>query len=172
MDIIARRWMLKTARLNYWRVTPLLDMDDLIQEGFVCYYHVVKRYPHVKDPPQLMRLFQVTYIGAIHDLSKRRTKKIDIPVADAISEASNESQFWETKGPVGLPSTSIFPPSPEVKAILQALSIDANLKKLRSLYRVYKNGRRETLNDRLCRLAGVAPDFDLVGALKNYLHGV
>jgi hypothetical protein len=74
MDMGARRWLVKTAYKNLWRVHSFYDLDDLIQDGHMMYALVVQRYPQAKDPPHIMRLFQITFLNHIHDLSKHQSR--------------------------------------------------------------------------------------------------
>ena len=74
MDDGAKFWMLKYAKQNLWRVPDWYEIDDLIQDGFLHYQRIAKKYRKVKTPAHIMALFKRTYTNHIHDLSGRRTK--------------------------------------------------------------------------------------------------
>ncbi len=159
MDDGARGWLLRIARKSFWRVHGVLDLDDLISEGFVCYYDVVRRYPHVTERRHLMRLFQVKYLNRITDLAKKRTRHLGV-----LEELAFETEPFEE------PSTFTDAPEP-VKTILRLLLSEDGVKGLQQTYQRFANGYRETLNDRLCKLIGLdSTQLDLAGMVRNYLR--
>ena len=44
LDAGMKGWIVNTARKEYWRVQQLEDLDDLIQDAYVCYYKCRNRY--------------------------------------------------------------------------------------------------------------------------------
>ena len=74
MDDGATRWLFKTARQNFWRVANWYDFDDLIQDGYLTYYRICRRYPDVKERAHIMGLFQVSFINHLHRLANLRTR--------------------------------------------------------------------------------------------------
>jgi hypothetical protein len=58
----------------------------------------------------------------------------------------------------------------EVKTVLKYLHSDIGQRTWRAPYKVRKDGTRQTLNDRLCRLVGLNPDeVDLPVTVQNFL---
>lgn len=43
LDQAMRLWIRKTARTHYWKIAGF-DVDDLVQEGYICYYRCWNRY--------------------------------------------------------------------------------------------------------------------------------
>lgn len=76
MNESQRRWLVKVARSQFWRVAPWYELDDLIQDGFLCYAKVLRKYPRIHNPAHLGKLFQVTYQNHIHTLANRRRHSI------------------------------------------------------------------------------------------------
>lgn len=170
MDAGARGWLVKTAVKNYWRVQSRYELDDLIQDGFLCWAKVRARYPKVKDRPHVMRLFQVTYINHIHSLAKCVTRKREqlVPTGDMGSEA-----FWDAVLPADCDLMQINVVGHVPAVVVRALSILSRPgadRRLSAQYRVRPDGSRETLNERLCRVLDLDhKTIDMVSMIKTAL---
>lgn len=162
MDAGFRGWIYNTARKNYWRVAASCELDDLIQEGYWIYYHVVRRYPHVRDRAHLMRLVQISYVTRIHDLA-RRDKRPEVAFDDLPPVVVNSMGYG--------PQTLMGDAPPFVRLALYAL-MTADGRTLRAEPRERIRGRRETFNERLCRMTGLDPKIvDLPAEIKKFLRG-
>ena len=170
MDEGARRWMLKTARANFWRVASWMEFEDLIQDGYMHYARLVARYHNVKNRAQIMSLFKTTFNNHFHDISKKRTKQIDVPVSDVMPDQQSADIFFELNGGSEIDLSNLMLAPQQVITALQALGADKAARILKSQYRKRLNGTRETTNERFCRIAGVNPDqFSLHSVLRTYL---
>jgi hypothetical protein len=118
----------------------------------------------------MMRLFQITFTNHLNDISKKRTRQVDVAISSITRENSDSTDFMERCGGVEESSLVLALAPVQVKAALGVYCNPKNAKALRSVHRVRLSGKRETTNDRLCRLAGLDPRlFDLQSALKTYL---
>lgn len=181
MDEGARRWLLKAARKNYWRVSSWYDLDDLIQEGYFAYYYTVRRYPKVKHPPHRMALFKLVFNSVICNLANARTRSISEVQFSALERgtpggASDEIAAAFIDGVAADPSIIEALPAlaraPEYVRRAVALFADgASRKALRAPYKATRGKPRETLNERICRLVGCDPrEVDIVGGIKACLE--
>jgi hypothetical protein len=181
MDDGARRWLLNTARANFWRVSRWYDLDDLIQEGCEVYYYVLNRYAKAKDPPHIMCLFKLSFMSRLHDLANQRTRRPE-DVCDAdlgFDDGSGTASFFDgvTADTDVREAAAALATAPQyVKDAMALFSTEDGLRRLRSQYRRVPTGgrrtRRETLNERFCRLTGNDPrSTDIVGALRACLTG-
>lgn len=171
MDAGARRWLLKKIRENYWRIANWCDPDDLIQDGYLHYHRIVLKYAKAKTRSQVMALFKVAFTNHLHDLSKKRTKQIDRPLADFIEEPLSYDAFVERHTQCILDPCNILHAPDHVKRCLIALLSDQSTAVFRS-GSVVSDTHRETFNERLCRIAGLdSAQYDLVRDLKKYLRG-
>jgi len=169
MDTGAKGWLLRTAHKHYWRVASWMEFEDLIQDGYLHYARIANKYREVKDPPQIMALFKRTYINHLHDISKKRTKQIDVAISSIVSD-EHVTDFFERNGGEDDDFSNLLLAPELVKATLFALSRPSAIKVLRSRYRKYADGTRETTNERLCRLVGLDPSmFSLHSVLRSYL---
>lgn len=182
MDDGARRWLHRTARKHYWRVCRWYDYDDLVQDGVLHYWRIVRKYPAITSPRpttsarrHIMSLFQRTYINHINDLANRRTRQPEWVVADLAPEAVDETSYLEgvtADAEVGVEQINLAGAPDAVRQLLRALATDEGCRRLGKIYRLRDSGARETLNERLCRIAGLSKaDIDLVAMTKSFLAG-
>lgn len=172
LDEGLKRWIYKTAQKNEWRVSSYMDIDDLIQEGFLAYAICRARYQdRVKNQSHFMSLVKVTFINQITDLANKRTRTLETPICD-IAEMGNDQELLETlagaeDGDAELHALLSYAPA-EVRLLLAALSSDEGAQRLRRPSRLRQDGTRETTNERFCRILGI-PTFDIQGALREAL---
>ena len=180
MDVGAKKWLYRTAHKNYWRVAHWLEPEDLIQDGYMHFYRVVEKYSDLSDDPHsphLMSLFKITYINHLHNLSKERTRKPELAISQMVLglRPDEDTQFLEQHQ---MPDDSFGPlaaaiaSAPELLQKLLIVMVQES-KALRAMYRVRRDGTRETVNERLCRLAGIGDtSVDLTSTLKVYLSSL
>lgn len=161
-DAGAVAWMHSYARKNYWRVAAWMDYDDLIQEGYKAYYEVRWRYPTAIEPAHIMSLFKLCYCCLITDLSRARTKQQDDARSDIVEVYDGDA--------VTVPDTSeiqmLLIKAPQiVKEVISLLTDDKNLELLSKPFEKKSNGRRETLNERVCKVLGL--NSEKIDAIKN-----
>lgn len=162
MDDGMRKWVIVTAQRNYWRVAAYCDFEDLVQDGVLHFLRLKQRYPDV-TVPHMMSLFKRTYHNHINDLSSRRSEDCP-PHAErsGADDITHDNKLMEL----------LAHAPPRVQAVLHVVLSD-EVVKLRAPYRRHSNGVRETLHDRLCRMARVDPNGpDLPAAVREYLHAV
>lgn len=152
MDRIASGWLYNTAKKNYWRVEGYCEFEDLIQDGMVCYYKVVRRYPNVVEPKHRMRLFQIAFTNYIHTLSVKRSKQrerivIEHELGDLFDHMRDRIAGCEELG-ILLARAPII-----VKKLVAA--IDSKPEEFRKPYKKRRSGTREKTADRMRRLSGL-----------------
>lgn len=57
-----------------WRVRPLLEHDDAMQEAYLVFLRTAARYPLMDTPQHFMSLFKTSWSNEFHDLSRKATK--------------------------------------------------------------------------------------------------
>mgnify|MGYP003425315289 CR=1 FL=1 len=173
IDHGATVWLHRYARRQFWRVSSWYDLDDLIQDGYMHYYRIAERYSDVKERPHIMSLFKRCFVNHCHDLAKNKTRQPDANLGSFLTPTQDESHVMDTLAgsePEAATLQTLLSQAPEpVKAVLASFNDPEKLKQLRSSYRVRLDGTRETINERLCRLAGVDPNsMDLVLVIKQH----
>lgn len=163
MDNGAIGWLYKTAKRNYWRVSYWYEFDDLIQDGYMHYWRVRRKYPDITKRAHIMRLFQITYINHIHDLSTKRTRTIEVLLDDS------QWQYMESKTDHDLNTIQIMltQAPPLIRRVLALLTTEEGCSALRCNYS-FIGVRRETTNERLCRLIGEPAGIDVRGIFESY----
>ena len=163
MDKGAIGWMTRYASKNYWRIAAHMDFEDLCQEGIECYYRVVRRYVDghynggkgtVTDRPHIMRMFQLRFRSRIEDLAKSRSQQVDFAVGD-LFESTIQVPDLNATAISELSARLAKAPLP-VKNVLQLFLTPEGLAELQKPYEI-REGKRETFNQRLCRLTGLDP---------------
>lgn len=169
MDIGAKRWLYRIAKANHWRVASWIDLDDLIQDGFLCWQIAVTKYPDIDNPKIAMRLFQTIYTNLLHDLANKRT--ITTEYSFSLFDDAAIFHFEQQACEFGEMLRLVIEAPPLISKCLRDLLFSGL--DLSAPYRTWLDGRRETFNDRLCRLLKVDPNkVNLHQALHNYLRNV
>lgn len=160
MDLGARRWLVREAHKNAWRVPSYIDVDDLIQEGMLLYAKLKVRYPKAKKPAHMMRLFQISYTNYLHDLARRRSSEAAALLAEELRQTS--AQQPESFG--------LLSSAPDyVRRFLDFMGGED----VRTPYRTNRYGKgRETTHRRYCRLLSlkVGDTPELPSAIALFLE--
>lgn len=167
MDQGAKRWMIKYARQKLWCVQDgSYDLDDLIQDGFVTWFRIVERYKNNVDAQKhMMALFQVSFINYINNLAKWRGR--EKPLACAYDPIMNDL----LPDPEMATFYTLCQNAPdEIKKVIRFMENADNCQKLQGLMRLYDDGTRETLGQRLRRLCNLPANVDIVAMLKSYFN--
>lgn len=161
MDEGARKWLYKTAHKAKWRVAPWIDLDDLYQDGCMCYALVIQRYPQAVDRPHVMRLFQTIYNNHIHALSKAATKSAaEFCDDDVVAHSDQPCPDAE------LSRLLIEAPDIVQRTLLALMEADREHER-------YADGSRETTNEKFCKMIGEDPaKVDAHTMVREYLHGL
>ena len=162
MGQVTRKWMIKTARKNLWRMSHWYDLDELIADGMLCWQIVESKYPKTNKPHR-DSLFRTTFTNHIHRLANKKSIMVAETAVDHPEALSNqECQEAELRRFILENAT------PMLRHCLAAI-----LDKPELLAQAHiKHGKhRETTNEYLCRLAGINPGtHDLGGELRHLLQ--
>lgn len=148
LDAGIKGWIINTSKKNLWRVPSWYDLDDLIQDGYICYASCNLRYKAVKEQRHFMALVKVTFINHIHDLSKVRTR---LPEEALPPEAMAFQGVVQSEAPF---FTLVKQLPGELVALIEHLLSD----KPKPAYKQFPDHTRETTNQYLCRLLGIDPN--------------
>ena len=92
-------WIISYAKKNYWRVAAWMDLDDLIQEGFVCYAICRARYDdRVENQRHFMALVKICFVNQITDLANQRTAELEIAISQLGDDDSENSPLESILG--------------------------------------------------------------------------
>jgi hypothetical protein len=166
MDEGARKWLFKYVSKNYWRVAPWIEFDDLIQEGYVQYCVVLQRYPDAVTAPHKMSLFKLCLRSYVENMVRANTKQVD----EAVSDLESLREFPKMQADESFELRALLIKAPDlIKSVIELLKDSTILEELIKPLGHYDNGRRETLNDRMCKLLNKNPKkIDVVGQLRMF----
>ena len=169
MDEASRRWIFKYTNKNYRRVANWIEYEDLIQEGYVAYYEVRRWYPSATQPAHIQSLLQLVFRSRIEDIIRKALRKGRPPTTDTLDVVRDaEPASLVEADTSGLQLLLIQAPK-IIKDALEVLTNPATQDALDKPFGRTNNGRKETLNDRLCALLGVdSKNNDVVKQTRMY----
>lgn len=170
LDRGMKLWLITHAKKNYWKVSGHMDLDDLIQEGFICYAKCNQKYPMGLEPRHFMALVKTTFENHIRTLSAARHKRVDWPMDQLIDRDVDwkvpEIEIAEPEEQTFAVTLSQLPA--ELRKLITILMTDA--KNIPMIRTITESGRSipETRNSYLCRLAGISSDRDVESELREH----
>lgn len=196
LDAGVRGYIVRTARSNAYRIAGS-DVEDLIQEGYVCYYRC--RNCYVGVPPTVradgrprrnlpatnpdaaarrhfMSLFKTALRNRLATLATRQSAYNEVPITDIATDDESLTRTWESVLPCEEETATVavlLASAPREIKQLFALLVDDAL--ALSGYRRYGKRRglrkRETNNRYWCRVLGLPAGTDLsVAVEQHFLH--
>lgn len=182
IDEGARKWLAKTCKANHWRVSRWIDLEDLLQDGYLWYYATIARYGYrPRTRAHIMSLFKRTFMNYLHDLANYRSRLIDVETAFSLitaDENGNERTLEVTDDGVAASEVLLqadWHTAPEpVQRLLTFATSDDGAKVLRESpyhFCTCGCGGRETTDQRIGRLIGCSGSFDYRKALTKFLGG-
>lgn len=183
-------YIFKTASKNLWRVASFMDLDDLIQEGYLAYAICVKRYAYgerirgVKNTSEkdcrrrFMKLFKVIYANRITNLANAKRKSVPQSLFTDLGTAEHEfslerlSNILGTDQGIAYINALIAQAPEEVKKLLRLFCSEDGLKQLQNVPArdLTTLEHRESPNQFFCRLVGLDPkQVNLVKLTRDLL---
>lgn len=178
MDAATLRWLRDFVRCNYWRVARDIEFDDLIQDGFLLFLKIRQRYrSQGRTHQHLVNTFKLTYRNHVHDLANERTRApaeyqvLDLPYDYDDPDSISPIERLSPREPETAPFAARLASAPfRVREALAVYASEEGRERLCKPYTRRADGTRETLNERLCRLAGFNPKrVSLVEELRGFL---
>lgn len=169
---IVKQWSMKFIHKNKWRCDHTSDFEDLLQDAFLTFMKLCKKYPRVIEPANFMSLYKTAIANQMHDRSRYMRRKreshmetsVDVSelYTGRIGEVSNE----------GYLNALISEAPDELRAALSIIATNPEALKNRRGY------QRENLNMKLRRLLGLDQcqldehrSYDITGKLRELLTG-
>lgn len=179
LDEGMRKYLYTMARKNHWRVAQWIDLDDLTQDGFMCYAKCVHKYPDVVDQKHMMKLVMVTFVNHISTLAGKHTASIERKLArseftrGADSErAADDSEAWDLlpEAESATILTELEHAPGYIRDLILLLAKDSGEALGMMLNRRGKLTKvRENSNEHFCRLLGLNPkDHDIASRVRAY----
>lgn len=179
LDDSARIWMVRYARKNFWRVAAWYDLDDLIQDGYMCWAHICRYYCNSeRDAPvteikHLMSLFKRAFSNHVHQLANKRSAGNwfspfcgEMVVTEECVDLEDPALVLPTSTDADAISLAEAPPA--VRKLIDEITQHPELVDVQC--RRQLAGRRQTTNEWLCSIVGLDPtQFDLRTQLMEHL---
>lgn len=159
-DGVISGFVYKFAVKNLWRVTPDLDMEDIISEGRLAFCKCANRYQNITEAKHFFALFRTTFVRQITTIAGNRRLKLDIPFTTLSDSPEFEANIAETDGGLSVAEIEILKKDapPHIAAVIEQL-VETEMQP-RPRYVDCNDGQRhrESHNRFLCRLAGCDPE--------------
>lgn len=145
MDDSARGWLFKTARREFWRVAGFYEFDDLLQEGYMCWWRCKRNYP-LSRPHQIMGYFKIAFHNELNRMSAKRAKAKWLEYSDQVPDVMDYSAAV----------VELLAMAPQtVKQARGKLAADERMQRP---YRRRRDGTRERTDERIARILDVPED--------------
>lgn len=180
LDPGLRGSIVNIARKEFWKVASYYEFDDLVADGYLCYYkcrknlHARLRVAHpTKDQRKEVQAFVTrAFYNHISTLASKRMGVHEQPVSALVGETETATQFWDklVQQPEQASMLALVTNAPaEIKQLVTLLVSDGlDLLKF-DRKRVGRRSLRETNNEFYCRILGKDPTTtDMVGQLRQY----
>lgn len=146
---VLRGWIVYYAKKSLWRVPSYYQIQDLVQEGFLCYCKCVVKYPKTKNDAHFAALVKRAFTNRIHDLSRSKQRGTEEPTEP-------DAEILDT----------VDPEEATLLVLIGQLPPEAQqlIKVLQSGKVPHREGGPnglETTNAYLCRLAGIGVVVDM-----------
>lgn len=138
-------WAMRFATRNIWKVAPLLDLEDLVQELAVTFVGCSRKYPNV-EAKHFMALFKSACNRRVIDLARFKKRRPELVAIYNTPSCSRRS--------TGVPciEQALINAPVEVHAFLNAV--------LEGKDTTHPKGYRSNLMDRLSGMAGTEEVFN------------
>ena len=102
LDEGVRGWIVKMAHKHYWRVAAWYEIEDLIQDGYLCYAKCRKSYrpdpnkavDNLDDRRTFMIYLSRSFMNRITDLANSRTRTPEVVASDLSDDQSEGIETW------------------------------------------------------------------------------
>ncbi len=202
LDAGMKNFLVHMSRKELWRVASWYEFEDLLQDGYLCYYKcrnsdrykvlTSKNHPAKSDRKWMMSLVRTTFENYIHDLARRYAMVTETAVSQLGLEDSELDDVWgiiAPSQPEEATLASMLASAPEEISRLmillasdsaEALGFYRSRTYVSELYggltpRVRRGRRRlrETTNEYYCRLLGLDPrECNLLNRVREYFGTV
>lgn len=166
-----RGWIIQHARRNYWRVASSMDLDDLIQEGFVTYARCRDRYD-VEEKGHFMSLVKMAVTNHTTILAKQQSRLHEVAVSQ-LATPGQEDAFFEKRLGGELSEADmnlVLAQAPDaIKRLMAIVTSESGRRMMCKPAWRTRDGVRATNNDRLCRLLGISEQIDLEAWMREIL---
>jgi hypothetical protein len=153
-------WATKYLAKQVWRIRPMLELDDALQESYLLFLRLTERYDF-ESPQHFMAMWKRCLSNKVHGWACERTnmhqEHLSNKMLNDIPDRTNDA-LWEHH---------------EAKAtgyVRQLLR--ATRTRIRRPRRRHSDGTRLTTNEYLCRFAGISAKVPLRRLFERWLLDV
>lgn len=163
-----KQWVIGFLRKNQWRCDRIHDFDDLLQDAYLTFLKICKKYPQVIRQAHFMTLYRTAMHNEMHDRARYMRRKRELHEDTSVDASDLPGRIGEVSNDGYI--TVLLEQAPE--QLRDALTCIAQ-----NPPALYEAGHRENLNMRLRRVLGYDRyrldehrNADLCGGLRTLLN--
>jgi hypothetical protein len=168
-------YVINGMKANYFRVSRTLSREDYMQEAYLVFLRVVRKYEGtVTEPKHMMALFKQAWANELNDLATRDTQQrmfVQAPLSR--DDGGEDVEAFEPAGDCdndGALATMLRQAPREVSMVLNLFLsapqevLDVALASWRGKDRRCRTGGSQ----RICHLLGIDPSVDVMQRVEDY----
>lgn len=167
-------WVVNGMKANYFRVERTLSREEYLQEAYLVYLRVLRKYEGtVTEPKHFMSLFKRAWTNELNDLATKDTHHRQMVAMPTMRSDDGDEAEVDVLGDLdndGMLATMIRQAPSEVVMVLNLFLnapqelLELALQSWRGKDRRYNHGGSE----RICRLLGLDPSHDVMATVEEY----
>ena len=164
-------WAGKFIDKHKYKIDPIYEFEDLIQEAYCKYLLCIERYPQVVVPRHFMALFKSALFNHFFDLARVYRDKQNNSVLLEEDLSVFENTLKDENILNGYQAVVLSEMPIELKTWLLSYFNNEDLQKFRASYSSSGDvlSQRESFNDRIRRITGMGENLDLYELMRVYL---
>jgi hypothetical protein len=187
LDAGMRGFIVNTAKREFWKVAGWYEFEDLVQDGYLCFYKCRQRLhkrllvdsPTKEQRREVQAYVKTAFFNHISTLASKRMAVREITLSNLIQHVHTDqgdvrnADVWNDLAPPQMEEatllTMLTSAPAEIKQLVQLLVSDGlDLLKFERK-RTKRRLLRETTNEYYCRILNLDPkQHDIVEQLKDY----
>ncbi len=168
-------WTVNYCTSNFWRVSSMMEFEDLLQDAYIVFLRCEARYPELDTPQHFMSLYKRAWANHVTDLANEATQLRAVrSIHQGVGEDDEPLQIAEGVGELenaGYLVTLVGQAPEEVRRVL-ALMLQAPQEIIDVVMSDWRgpNGRRtDGGGTRINKALGLPADFNPYEAVRRYL---
>lgn len=162
-------WAVRYSAANAWKVSAIMELDDLLQESYMIFLKCKERYPALEEAKHFMALYKRAFINHVTDLGESATRSKG--ETDGDIQYIYDTQQGETDND-GRLATLLRQAPREVQMVLNLMLnapqelVDLTVAGWHTIDRRCANGGSGRINAAL----GLDPKLNVMQMVHDYFH--
>ena len=167
-------YLVNFLRRNYWKVEASMTCEDVMQEAFIVFLRVSRKYEDVTEAKHFMSLFKTAWSNQFTNLAVADSELREFPCLSQVGAEDQEEQegVYEAAGELdcgGAVLIALEQAPSEVKEVIRLL-VSAPVELLEMIHAAWRGSGKHvgTGNNLINRALGRPHGTDSINAVRNY----